>query len=83
MAEVVGDGSVRGVVLEENDLVTDTEGRVFARANGRREEIRAELVVRAVGYRGTACPGVPYDEQRGVIPNDNGRIHGVERQYLA
>jgi ferredoxin/flavodoxin---NADP+ reductase len=32
------------------------------------------LVLRAIGYRGTALPGVPFDDRAGVIPNLAGRV---------
>ena len=32
------------------------------------------LVLRSVGYRGVALPGVPFDDDRGVIPNADGRV---------
>ena len=32
------------------------------------------MVLRSVGYRGVAIPGLPFDEERGVIPNAAGRI---------
>ena len=35
-----------------------------------RETIPCGLVLRSVGYRGVALPGVPFDDGRGVIPND-------------
>jgi ferredoxin--NADP+ reductase len=31
-------------------------------------------VFRSVGYRGVGLPGVPFDERRGVICNDRGRV---------
>ncbi|GAA1108100.1 FAD-dependent oxidoreductase [Nocardioides dubius] len=33
-----------------------------------------QAVYRAVGYRSTAIPGVPFDERAAVIPNDGGRV---------
>jgi ferredoxin/flavodoxin---NADP+ reductase len=33
-----------------------------------------DMVLRSVGYRGVAIPGLPFDEERGVIPNDAGRV---------
>jgi ferredoxin--NADP+ reductase len=33
-------------------------------------------VLRAIGYRGLALPGVPFDESRAVIRNDGGRVLG-------
>ena len=38
------------------------------------EEIPAGTVFRSVGYRGIPIAGLPFDEQRGVIPNDCGRV---------
>jgi len=32
------------------------------------------MLVRAVGYRGTALPGLPFDETTGTIPNASGRV---------
>jgi ferredoxin--NADP+ reductase len=40
----------------------------------RRETIECGLVFRSVGYRGVALPGVPFDEDGCVIPNDRGRV---------
>lgn len=36
--------------------------------------LEAGLVLRAIGYRGTAVPGLPFDAERGVVPNDRGRV---------
>jgi ferredoxin--NADP+ reductase len=35
-------------------------------------------VFRAIGYRGIPLPGVPFDDRRGVIPNEGGRIVHAE-----
>src|SRR3546814_19345112 len=32
------------------------------------------LVLRAIGYRGTPMPGLPFDDVRGVIRNQQGRV---------
>jgi ferredoxin--NADP+ reductase len=37
-------------------------------------EITTGQVVRAVGHRGTAVPGLPFDEDAGVIPHTAGRV---------
>jgi ferredoxin--NADP+ reductase len=34
----------------------------------------ADMVLRSVGYRGVEIPGLPFDQERGVIPNAAGRI---------
>src|SRR6478735_9746218 len=51
--ELRGDGRVESIVLGHNELVDDG-GRVVAKDTGMREELPAQLVVRAVGYRGVA-----------------------------
>jgi ferredoxin--NADP+ reductase len=35
-----------------------------------------------VGYKGIAIEGLPFDERRGVIPNELGRVVGAEREYV-
>jgi ferredoxin/flavodoxin---NADP+ reductase len=40
------------------------------------------LVLRSVGYRGVALPGVPFHESRGVIPNVEGRVLGADGEPL-
>jgi ferredoxin/flavodoxin---NADP+ reductase len=67
-------GRVGTVELVHNELVPDEEGTLRARATDKRERIEAGLVFRAIGYRGIPLPGVPFDERRGVIPNDAGRV---------
>ncbi len=68
-----GDG-VSAVRLVRNELIAGPEGALRAKASGEEETIEARLVLRAVGYRGKALPGVPFDERRGVIPNEGGRV---------
>ena len=74
--EIRGGGLVEQVVLGRNELVTDENGRVVAKDTGAREELPAQLVVRAVGYRGVPTPGLPFDEQTGTIPHTDGRVQG-------
>jgi ferredoxin--NADP+ reductase len=71
--EIAGDGRVERVVLARNELV-EQDGRISARDSGEREEIEAGLVLRSIGYKGVPVDGVPFDERRGVIPNEAGRV---------
>ncbi|WP_181770657.1 FAD-dependent oxidoreductase [Amycolatopsis pittospori] len=64
---IVGDTQVRGL------RVTGPDGPV---------EIAAGQVVRAVGYRGTPVPGLPFDEGRGTIPNTAGRVEDRSGAYV-
>ena len=50
------------------------------RANGEHETIPADIVFRSVGYLGVPLPEVPFDDRRGVIPNDRGRVLAGEGQ---
>ncbi|MGV0837214.1 FAD-dependent oxidoreductase [Mycolicibacterium thermoresistibile] len=79
--EIKGDGRVQSIVLGRNELVNDN-GRVVAKDTGQREELPAGLVIRAVGYRGTATPGLPFDERSGTIPHTDGRIEGSRNEYV-
>jgi ferredoxin--NADP+ reductase len=72
--EIRGDGRVEEVEVVHNELVADGSGGVRAVPTARHETIPCGLVFRSVGYRGVALPGVPFDEELGVIPNDCGRV---------
>ena len=79
--EIRGAERIEEIVLGRNELVTEGE-RTVARDTGDRETMPAQLVVRAVGYRGVAIPGLPFDERAGTIPNEHGRISDRERDYV-
>ena len=68
-------------MLGRNELVDDN-GRIVAKDTGEREEVPAQLVVRAVGYRGVPTPGLPFDEKTGTIPHTDGRIDGSRNEYV-
>ena len=79
--EIKGDGRVEAVVLGRNELVDDG-GRIVAKDTGAREELPAQLVVRAVGYRGIPTPGLPFDDRSGTIPHTDGRVDGSANEYV-
>jgi ferredoxin/flavodoxin---NADP+ reductase len=75
--EILGegeDGPVTGVRLAINRLVAGEDGRVRAEPTGETEEIECSLVLRSIGYRGTPLAGIPFDERRGLIRNEAGRV---------
>ena len=80
--EIKGEGRVESIVLGRNELATDDNGRVVAKDTGEREEVPAQLVVRAVGYRGVPTPGLPFDEKSGTIPHTAGRVDGSRNEYV-
>ncbi|MCL7972125.1 MAG: FAD-dependent oxidoreductase [marine benthic group bacterium] len=73
--EILGsDGRVTGVRVERNRLVQTESGYIRSEGTGEIEELPAGLVLRSVGYRGVPIPGVPFDDERHVIPNVRGRV---------
>jgi ferredoxin--NADP+ reductase len=80
--EIKGEGRVESIVLGRNELVTDANGRIVAKDTGAREELPAQLVIRAVGYRGVPTPGLPFDEKSGTIPHTDGRVDGRRNEYV-
>lgn len=68
--EIVGNDHVEAVVFERTAI--DQHGNIGG--TGELVEIPTQLVIRAVGYRGIALPEVPFDEVKGIIPNDAGRV---------
>jgi ferredoxin--NADP+ reductase len=74
---ILGDERVTGIelvrnVLDENERAVPTDDT---------ETLACGIVFRSVGYRGVALPGVPFDDGRGTIPNEGGRV--AERVYAA
>jgi ferredoxin--NADP+ reductase len=72
--EIVGDGRVEGVRVVRNHLLDDGTGRLAASPGHELPALEAGLVVASVGYRGSAIPGVPFDDRRATIPNVGGRV---------
>ncbi|MFH9268632.1 FAD-dependent oxidoreductase [Streptomyces sp. NPDC017546] len=64
------DGRVAGVRFART--APDSGGGV--RDTGAYEDIEAQLVLRAVGYRGVELPGLPFDPARGTVPHAAGRV---------
>ena len=65
-----GAGRVAAVRFERNEL--DGTGNV--RGTGEIVEYPVQAVYRAIGYFGSELPEVGFDERRGVIPNEAGRV---------
>ncbi len=77
--EILGegvDGPVTGVRVSINRLVTRDDGRVSAEPTGEEELIECGLVLRSIGYRGIPLAGIPFDDRRGLIRNEAGRVLG-------
>ncbi|MFC8520570.1 FAD-dependent oxidoreductase [Streptomyces sp. NPDC057257] len=77
------DGRVGAVLFER----TEPDGRGGVRGTGQYETVKAQLVLRSVGYRGVPLEGLPFDEDTGTVPHVRGRVlHGcftVPGEYVA
>jgi len=74
---VLGDGPdspVTGLRVLRNRIEPDEQGNLRAVPTGAQEVIECGLVLRSIGYRGRPLPGVPFDERRGLIRNEGGRV---------
>jgi ferredoxin/flavodoxin---NADP+ reductase len=71
---ILGDERVEAIELVSNRLEPDASGALRATPTGERETIPCGLVFRSVGYRGVPIPDVPFDESRGTIRNEGGRV---------
>ncbi|MCP9207911.1 FAD-dependent oxidoreductase [Streptomyces sp. NEAU-Y11] len=67
---LLGQHAVHAVRFER----TAPDGSGGVAGTGVFEEIEAQLVLRSVGYRGVALPGLPFDADRGTVPNAAGRV---------
>jgi len=74
--EILGDENewVSSIRLAKNKLTKTEAGTLRSQKTQKIEEIRVGLVFHAIGYRGLPLPGVPFNEDWGVIPNQNGRV---------
>ncbi len=69
---VLGTTAVEGLRTERTAAGDD--GRPVG--TGQLADWPVQAVYRAVGYTGTALPGLPFDARRGVVPNAAGRVLG-------
>lgn len=72
--EIIGEDRVEAIKLEKNRLEPTDSGYINAVGTGEIETLPVQMVLRSVGYRGVALPGVPFDERRGIIPNRDGAV---------
>ena len=85
--EIIGrDGAVVGIKTVRNELKLE-KGRIRPHATDEEELIDCGLVFRSVGYRGAPIGEIPFDDWKGVIRNEDGRVtndDGIVRgEYVA
>jgi ferredoxin--NADP+ reductase len=81
--QILGEGKVEAIEVVHNKLVAGDDGAIRAVPTDEVEVIPCGIVLRSVGYRGVPLSGVPFDETRGVIPNEKGRVIGQSGVYCA
>jgi ferredoxin/flavodoxin---NADP+ reductase len=77
-----GQEKVESIELVRNRL-EDQDGRLVAVPTDEHETLDCGLVFRSVGYRGLPLPDLPFDDRRGTIHNEAGRIVGEPCAYCA
>lgn len=75
-----GSGKVSGMRLVKNEIYRSDQGALKARPKDMYEDISVGLVLRSVGYLGSAVPDIPFDNESGMICNSQGRILNPETQ---
>lgn len=72
--EILGEQAVTGLRTERTEL----QGDGTARRTGEFTDWPVQAVYRAIGYRSTHLPDVPFDHAAAVIPNQAGRVLALD-----
>ena len=73
--EIKGDGKVEAIELVRNELEHGSDGRLRAQATARPRDARGRASCSArSATAGCRSRGVPFDEWKGTIPNEEGRV---------
>ena len=79
---LAGSDGVENVTLEINAMKGEP-GNQWAEGTGETESLGCGVFFRSVGYRGVALEGVPFDDKKAVVPNENGRVTDADQLYVA
>jgi ferredoxin--NADP+ reductase len=77
-----GNSRVESIDLVRNRL-EEQDGRLVAVPTDEHETLDCGLVFRSVGYRGVGLPELPFEERRGTIRNDLGRVVDTDGRHVA
>jgi ferredoxin--NADP+ reductase len=75
-------GQVTQVRLAKNAVIKDAQGVARAESTNDSEWLAAELVFPAVGYRAEPTPELAFDDKRGIVPNQDGRVLDASGQIV-
>ncbi|KAK2970961.1 hypothetical protein RJ640_027442 [Escallonia rubra] len=77
-------GHVAGVRLEKTILKESVHpGKQTAEGTGQYEDFECGLVLKSIGYKSVPVEGLPFDLQKGVVPNYRGRVLSCASEDLA
>ncbi|MGY4103765.1 FAD-dependent oxidoreductase [Nocardia sp. R16R-3T] len=71
---LLGTDRVEGLRAVRTELVRSDQGTLDARVTTVIEDLECGLVLRAIGYRGKPVAGMPFNDDDGIIRNDQGRV---------
>ena len=71
--KIEGSEKVEGLELVHNEIVKEG-GVLRAKATDEVMHLNVDMVFRSIGYMGEAIPGLPFDDRRGTLPNDQGQL---------
>lgn len=81
--ELLGTDRVEAMRIGRNHASFDEAGSERAVPTGVDEVLSTGLVLRSIGYRGAPIPGLPFDDAKGVVPNQDGRVTERAGTYVA
>ncbi|XP_059638171.1 NADPH:adrenodoxin oxidoreductase, mitochondrial isoform X2 [Cornus florida] len=67
-------GQVAGVRFEKTALKDVGSGKQIAVGAGEFEDLECGLVLKSIGYKSIPVDGLPFDHQKGIVPNVRGRV---------
>ncbi|MBA0756833.1 hypothetical protein Gotri_019977 [Gossypium trilobum] len=67
-------GYVSGVHLEKTGLKGIGSGKQIAIGTGQFENLSCGIVLKSIGYKSVPVDDLPFDNQKGVVPNVKGRV---------
>lgn len=67
-------GYVSGVHLEKTTLKGIGSGKQIAIGTGQFENLSCGIVLKSIGYKSVPVDDLPFDNQKGVVPNVKGRV---------
>ncbi len=81
-AAIRGEDRAQSIEFVRNTLVGSVASRK-AVATGERCSIPAGLVISSIGFRGRQLANIPFDDNRGVVPNVSGRVTAAAIEGMA